>query len=145
MKFFSPCIDYPIKKNATIIHRPILFRTSVKLLIGNKAFSPIMKKCWSQYDPSSKCFQSSDAYIIFSLSWIKQLERGRRINIMSYLVWQLKHIFSVFKQHYTYFYTFFHTKHMFLSAYTNHPISTNFTSQKCPQYSEQTLNFFSLW
>ena len=48
------------------------------------------------------------------------------------LVWQLKHMFSVFKQHYTIFthffiHTYFHTyfqitKHVFLSAYAEHPL-----------------------
>ena len=40
----------------------------------------------------------------------------------SSLVHQLKHMFSVFKEHYTYFHTCFQTtKYIFLSVYTEHP------------------------
>ena len=55
-----------------------------------------------------------------------------------YLVCQFKHMFSIFKQHYNYFYTFFHS-HVFLYIFSNNKTHVLSTCTKHP------LSCFILW
>ena len=55
-----------------------------------------------------------------------------------YLVCQFKHMFSIFKQHYNYFYRFFHS-HVFLYIFSNNKTHVLSTCTKHP------LSCFILW
>ena len=79
-------------------------------------------------------FHYKHAFWIFSLKTrILALESGTKCTLRSYLVYQLKHMFLVFKQHYMYFHTLFYP-YVFIKKIENCCLNKH---TKLPQFAHQ--------